>query len=145
MFYWNITYIQTTHRCTITNFWQSEYISVTPKSKRTTWLGSTPKETTSPHCTSPSQRIITLMISDTTDKFCLMLDFVYMESGLPQWLSWLRIWVQGRFDPWVGKIPWRRKWQPTPVLPEKSHGQRSLMAYRLWGCKGSGTTECLSI
>ena len=30
-------------------------------------------------------------------------------------------------DPWVRKIPWRRKWQPTPVfLPGKSHGQRSL-------------------
>ena len=30
------------------------------------------------------------------------------------------------FNPWVRKIPWRRKWQPTPVfLPEKSHGQRS--------------------
>ena len=33
-------------------------------------------------------------------------------------------------DPWVGKIPWRRTWQPTPVfLPGKSHGQRSLMSY----------------
>ena len=33
-----------------------------------------------------------------------------------------------RFDPWVGKIPWRRKWQTTPVfLPGKSHGQRSLV------------------
>ena len=32
-----------------------------------------------------------------------------------------------KFNPWVGKIPWRRKWQPTPVfLPGKSHGQRSL-------------------
>ena len=32
-----------------------------------------------------------------------------------------------RFNPWVGKIPWRRKWQPTPVfLPGKFHGQRSL-------------------
>ena len=31
------------------------------------------------------------------------------------------------FDPWVGTIPWRREWQPTPAfLPEKSHGQRSL-------------------
>ena len=34
------------------------------------------------------------------------------------------------FDPWVGKIPWRRNWQPTPVfLPGESHGQRSLMGY----------------
>ena len=33
-----------------------------------------------------------------------------------------------RFDLWVGNIPWRRKWQPTPVfLPLKSHGQRSLV------------------
>ena len=32
-----------------------------------------------------------------------------------------------RFDPWVGKIPWRRKWQPTPVfLPREFHGQQSL-------------------
>ena len=35
-----------------------------------------------------------------------------------------------RFDPWVGKIPWSRKWRPTPVfLPGESHGQRSLMGY----------------
>ena len=35
-----------------------------------------------------------------------------------------------RFHPWVGKIPWRRAWQPTPVfLPGESHGQRSLEAY----------------
>ena len=35
------------------------------------------------------------------------------------------------FDPWVGKIPWRRKWRPTPVfLPSISHGQRSLAGYR---------------
>ena len=34
------------------------------------------------------------------------------------------------FDPWVGKIPWRRKRQPTPVfLPGKSHGQRSLIVH----------------
>ena len=47
-----------------------------------------------------------------------------------------------RFDPWVGKIPWSRKWQPTPVfLPEESHGQRSLADYSPWGCKESDTTE----
>ena len=39
-----------------------------------------------------------------------------------------------RFDPWVDKIPWRRKWQATLVfLPGKSHGQRSLVGYTLWG------------
>ena len=36
-----------------------------------------------------------------------------------------------RFDSWVGKTPWRRAWQPTPVfLPGESHGQRSLVGYR---------------
>ena len=39
-------------------------------------------------------------------------------------------------EPWVGKIPWRRKWQPTPVfLPGESHGQRSLVDYSPQGCK----------
>ena len=38
------------------------------------------------------------------------------------------------FDPWVWKIPWRRKWQPTFVfLPGKSHGERNLAGYSLWG------------
>ena len=41
-----------------------------------------------------------------------------------------------QFDPWVWKMPWRRKWQPTPVLlPGKSHGQRSLASYSPWGRK----------
>ena len=48
------------------------------------------------------------------------------------------------FDPWVGKILWRRKWQSTPVLlPGKSHGQRSLVGYSLWGHKELDTTEQL--
>ena len=38
------------------------------------------------------------------------------------------------FDPWVGKIPWSRKWQPTPVfLRGKFHGERSLAGYSPWG------------
>ena len=46
------------------------------------------------------------------------------------------------FDPWVRKIPWTRKRQPTPVfLPGKSHGQRSLVGYSPWGCKESDTTK----
>ena len=37
------------------------------------------------------------------------------------------------FNPWVRKIPWRRKWQPTPVWsPGKCHRQRSLVSYSLW-------------
>ena len=49
-----------------------------------------------------------------------------------------------RFDPWVGKILWRRKWLSTPVLlPGKSHGQRSLVGYSPWGRKESDTTEQL--
>ena len=43
-----------------------------------------------------------------------------------------RIW----FDPWVRKVPWRRKWQPTPVfLPGESQGQRNLVSYSPWGHK----------
>ena len=46
------------------------------------------------------------------------------------------------FDPWVEKIPWRKKWQLALVfLPGESHGQRSLMGYSPWGCKESDTTE----
>ena len=48
------------------------------------------------------------------------------------------------FNPWVGKILWRRKWQSIPVLlPGKSHGQRSLVGYSLWGRKESDMTEWL--
>ena len=46
------------------------------------------------------------------------------------------------FDPGVGKIPWRKKWQPNLVfLPGKSHGQNSLASYRPWGGKESDTTK----
>ena len=50
------------------------------------------------------------------------------------------------FHPWVRKMPWRRKWQPTPVfLPGKSHEQKSLAGYSPWGCKESYMTERLSM
>ena len=43
---------------------------------------------------------------------------------------------------WVGRIPWRRAQQPTPVfLPGESHGQRSLAGYSQWGCEQSDMTE----
>ena len=45
-------------------------------------------------------------------------------------------------DPWDGTIPWRRKWQFTPVfLPEKSHEQRSLVGYSPWGHKEADLTK----
>ena len=48
-------------------------------------------------------------------------------------------------DPWVMKIPWRRKWQPFPVfLPGEFHGQRSLVCYSPWGCKELDMTERLT-
>ena len=55
--------------------------------------------------------------------------------------------IQETFNPWVGKIPWRRNswrraWQPTPVLlPGKSHGQKSLAGYGPWGCKEYNMTD----
>ena len=45
---------------------------------------------------------------------------------------------------WVGKFPWKRKWQPTPIfLPGISHGQRSPVGYTPWSRKESNTTERL--
>ena len=47
-----------------------------------------------------------------------------------------------RFDPWIGKIPRRRKWLLTPVFfPGEFHGQRSLAGYSPWGHRESDTTE----
>ena len=70
------------------------------------------------------------------------------DPGLPRWQSCKESCCQCRshrrlgFDPWIGKIPWRRKWQPSPVfLPEESHGQKSLEGYSPWGCKELDMTE----
>ena len=48
------------------------------------------------------------------------------------------------FDLWVGKMPWRREWQPIPVfLPGEFHGQRSVVIYSPWGSQELDTTERL--
>ena len=64
------------------------------------------------------------------------------QSGIHRWLSGKESTCQyrrHRFNLWVGKIPWRRKWQPIPVfLPGKSHGHRSLAGYSPWGPKTAG-------
>ena len=67
-------------------------------------------------------------------------------SGLPWWLSGKEFTFQRSrrgFSPWVGKIPWRRKWQPIPVfLPEKSYGHR-LAGHSSKGRKEVDMTEHL--
>ena len=71
----------------------------------------------------------------------------YSDIRLPRWLSGKKSTCQCRrrgFDPWVRKIPWRRKWQPTLVfLPGKSHGQRILVDYSPWSRRA--TPEILSM
>ena len=50
------------------------------------------------------------------------------------------------FSAWVGKILWRREWQPIPVFfPIEFHGQRSLTVYSPWGHKELNTTERLTL
>ena len=67
------------------------------------------------------------------------LDTIFNDLGFPSGSDGKSVCLQcGRpgFDSWIGKIPWRRKWQSTPaLLPGKSHGQRSLVGYSPWGCK----------
>ena len=68
--------------------------------------------------------------------------------GLPRWLSGKESACQSKrqgFDPWVGKISWRREWQPTPVVfPGKSHGQEQPgRLYSTWHGKESETNKWL--
>ena len=50
-----------------------------------------------------------------------------------------------RFYPWVGKMPWRREWLPSPVfLPGEFHGQMNLVGCSLQGCKELDMTEQLT-
>ena len=62
---------------------------------------------------------------------CFLVLTIAQYKGLPSWLRWQSICLQCSrhgFDPWIRKIHWRWKWQPTPVfLPGESHGQRSLV------------------
>ena len=75
--------------------------------------------------------------------------FVYFMAFPEIWASLVAQMVKnlcGRpgLDPWVRKIPWRRKWQSSPLsLPGKSHEQRSLAGYSPWDHRESDTTEWL--
>ena len=73
-------------------------------------------------------------------------------AGLSRWASCkepacqCRIHRRSGFHPWVGKIPWRRVWQLSPVfLPGESHGQSCLAGYSPWGHKKLNTLEAISM
>ena len=105
-----------------------------------------------------------LMLSYRLLDYCSLLSHITRCELRPEWFIWPYSWVhyyfllslmvlvvkslpvqghkRGGLDPRVGKIPWRRKWQPTPVfLPGEPHGDRSLVVYSLWRCKESDRTE----
>ena len=94
--------------------------------------------TKSGKCDSPDSRV-TAAVETLTNGF----------TGFPRWRSGKESACQCRtckrcgFDPWVVKIPWRRKLQPPPVFfPGKFHGQRSLASCSPWGPRESDTAEC---
>ena len=95
-------------------------------------------------------------LSDWTDKYTLFMISViytcvcvcvYTHRLNPRWFSGKESTCQCRrhgFDPWVRKIPWRRKWQPTPVfLPREFYEHRSLAGYIVRGFTKSWTWLCV--
>ena len=79
---------------------------------------------------------------------CLLFGCFYPNDGFPsgsagkELACQCRRYKRSQFYPWVGKVPWRRKGQPAPVLmPGKYHGQRSLVNYSPWCHKDSDMTE----
>ena len=75
--------------------------------------------------------IIFLLNSNIVDSFLGFLGGSVVKNLPAMEETWRR-----RFPLWVGKILWKRKWQPTQVvLSGKSHGQRSLVGYSPQGCK----------
>ena len=78
---------------------------------------------------------------DTVFKYSPILRYWVFSGGS----NGKKIYLQCRrpgFDPWVGKIPCRRAWQPTPVfLPGEPHGQRNLVGYSPWSHKELDMTE----
>ena len=91
--------------------------------------------------------LIRIVQRNKTDRMCMCVcnTHTYTRTWgavLPWWLSGKECTCQyrrRRFNPWIGRIPWRRSWQLTPVfLLGKSHGQRNLEGYSPWGGKRIG-------
>ena len=82
-----------------------------------------------------SIKVFDLFKNQIVGSYCSILIYFVCYGRLPRWNSGKKSTCQWRkskrfgFETWVGKTPWSRKWQPTPVfLPGKFHGQRSLAA-----------------
>ena len=90
-----------------------------------------------------------IFMSDPPWELTLVGTVIIIIIKLPWWLRWYRTCLQcGRpgFDPRVGKISWRREWQPTPVcLPREFHGQKGLEGYHPRGLKESDMTEQITL
>ena len=83
--------------------------------------------------------------SDTTEATQQQQQQQQWRNGFPWWLSGKESTYQCRFNPWIGEIPWRRKWQLTPVFsPGKSYGQSCWGATVLGVAKESDTTQHLN-
>ena len=66
----------------------------------------------------------------------LALGTLHLDVSFQEFICQCRRHKRCGFNPWVGKIPWRRKWQPTPVLlPGESHGWKRLAGYSPWSHK----------
>ena len=93
--------------------------------------------------------ILSLTLSITLVNRILFLAWSSLQWGaslVAQMVKNLPTMWETRVHPWVGKIPWRREWLPTPVfLPGEAHGQRSLVGFSPWGCKESDTTKRLTL
>ena len=73
--------------------------------------------------------------------------YFFRGSSLPRDWTQVSCIADRLFTVWATEEdpPWRRAWQPTPVLPGEFHGQRSLAGYSPWGPKKSDTTEWLTL
>ena len=87
--------------------------------------------------------------SEIMVRFLVKTFLIYRWPSFPRWHSGKESTSQSRrlrFSPWIGQIPWRRKWQPTPVfLHGKSCRLRSLAGCSPWGHKELDTTECMCV
>ena len=105
---------------------QADSFPTEPREAQKISLSKTKKSRMTISCTEQKDT------SETWSEKCDLWDF----SGLTRWRCgeepscWSRRHRRWGFNPWVGKIPWSRKWQTTPVfLPGKTHEQRSLVGY----------------